>query len=100
MGSLCSKTGAHSSTGGHQVLSENSTSPPDGQNNESNTNPRAAAADAAERRLKSERARATHASNPKRGRLAAQLEASRSAKPVPASRQEEQLVPSGFLVLS
>ncbi|KIJ21734.1 hypothetical protein PAXINDRAFT_95248 [Paxillus involutus ATCC 200175] len=91
MGSLCSK-GSNTVTGGHQVLSKNSTSPPDGQNYGSTTNPRAAAAEAAERRLKSEQARATHASNPKRGRLAAQLEASRSAKPVPASRQEEQLV--------
>ncbi|KAF9229301.1 hypothetical protein BS17DRAFT_771279 [Gyrodon lividus] len=92
MGSLCSKSNAHSSTDSHQVLGANAASSPDGQNNGSTTNPRAAAAEAAERRIESERARATHASNPKRGRLTAQLEASRSGKPVPASRQEEQLV--------
>jgi len=59
-------------------------------NTQSTADARAAAAEAAERRLKSAQARGTHASNPKRGRLANQLEASKAAKPVPASRQEEQ----------
>ncbi|KAF9241367.1 hypothetical protein BU15DRAFT_73491 [Melanogaster broomeanus] len=93
MGSLCSKPGTHS--GSHQVLGGgNTASSSNGQDYGATTSPdaRAAAAEAAERRLKSERTRGTHTSNPKRGRLTAQLQASKSAKPVPASRQEEPLV--------
>ncbi|KIJ68433.1 hypothetical protein HYDPIDRAFT_81520 [Hydnomerulius pinastri MD-312] len=95
MGSLCSKPGTHS--GGHQVLGGNTASP-NAQNYGTTSNPRAAAAEAAERRLKSAQARGTNASNPKRGRLAAQLEASKSAKAVPTSRQEEQVVVSGLFL--
>ncbi|KAF8445954.1 hypothetical protein L210DRAFT_2945575 [Boletus edulis BED1] len=85
MGSFCSRPGTHS--GSHQVLGGPSSS--NTQNGQSSTEARAAAAEAAERRVKSAQARGTHASNPKRGHLAAQLEASKSVKPVPASRQEE-----------
>ncbi|KAG0708877.1 hypothetical protein DFH29DRAFT_794702 [Suillus ampliporus] len=91
MGSLCSKASAHS--GGHQVLGSTATrsngqdygttSPPD---------PRAAAAEAAERRMKTAQARGTNASNPNRGRLAGQVETAKVAKPVPTSREEEPLV--------
>ncbi|KAH7883601.1 hypothetical protein F5I97DRAFT_1894228 [Phlebopus sp. FC_14] len=93
MGSLCSKPNAHS--GSHQVLGGALL---DGQ--EHAPDPRLAAAEAAERRLKSQHARGTHPSNPKRGRLAAQIEASKSARPVPASRQEEQLVVSAPILTS
>ncbi|KAF8140247.1 hypothetical protein EV363DRAFT_1393156 [Boletus edulis] len=76
MGSLCSRPGTHS--GSHQVLGGPSSS--NTQNGQSSTEARAAAAEAAERRVKSAQARGTHASNPKRGHLAAQLEVSKSKK--------------------
>jgi len=82
MGSLCSKSGSHS--GGHTVLPS---SIPGGS---SPSDPRAAAAEAAERRLKEARARGTHASNPNQGKLAAQL--ATQSKIVPEARQEERLV--------
>ncbi|KAH7911190.1 hypothetical protein BJ138DRAFT_1086051 [Hygrophoropsis aurantiaca] len=90
MGSLCSRSSSHS--GGHQVLGgaiPSSGGPSQGYGSAS---PRAAAADAAERRLKSAQARGTNASNPNRGRLAAQLEATKTRKPLPEARQEERLV--------
>ncbi|KAH7930988.1 hypothetical protein BV22DRAFT_977338, partial [Leucogyrophana mollusca] len=91
MGSLCSKSSNHS--GGHQVLG-GAASASDGQSQGygSASDPRAAAAEAAERRLKAAQARGTHASNPNRGRLAAQVEASKAPKPVSDARQEERLV--------
>jgi len=86
MGSLCSKSGAHSS--GHTVLASPSAAlNPGGL---STTDPRAAAAEAAERRLKTAQARGTSASNPNQGKLASQL--AKPAKPVSQSRQEENLV--------
>ncbi|KAF8560370.1 hypothetical protein OG21DRAFT_1502671 [Imleria badia] len=90
MGSLCSRPGTHA--GSHQVLGRGASSSNVQNYQSTTTDARAAAAEAAERRLKSAQARGTHASNPKRGRLASQLEASKSAKPVPASRQEGPLV--------
>lgn len=83
MGSLCSKSGAHSS--GHTVLaSSSSTNPGD----PSRSDPRAAAAEAAERRLKAAHARGTSASNPNQGKLASQL----AKPPKPSTQQEENLV--------
>ncbi|KAJ4484104.1 hypothetical protein C8R41DRAFT_769953 [Lentinula lateritia] len=89
MGSLCSKPSTHS--GGHTVLGSTS----DHNVGASRTNeadPRAAAVQAAERRLKASQMRGTHSSNPNQGKLAAQ--ASKPAKVVPESRQEERLVVS------
>ncbi|KAN0100633.1 hypothetical protein V8E55_000617 [Tylopilus felleus] len=92
MGSLCSRPGTHS--GSHQVLGGGALSSSNAPNYQSTTDARAAAVAAAERRLKSEQARGTHASNPKRGHLAAQLEASKSAKPMPTQREGLPLVVS------
>ncbi|KAG2154864.1 hypothetical protein DEU56DRAFT_770854 [Suillus clintonianus] len=88
MGSLCSKSSVHS--GGHQVLGSTAGQPNDGTTPP--PDPRAAAAEAAERRLKTAHARGTNASNPNRGRLAEQVEAAKVAKPVPTPRDEERLV--------
>ncbi|KAH9849769.1 hypothetical protein C2E23DRAFT_348698 [Lenzites betulinus] len=91
MGSLCSKSGTVS--GGHQVLgsASSSTGPPDG----TRPDPRIAAAEAAERRQKASHARGIQSANPNAGRLAAQLEAQKSAPRVPEPRQQEQLVTTG-----
>jgi len=86
MGSLCSKSSAFS--GGHQVLGSSTTGT--GQGSDA-PDPRAAAAEAAERRLKAQQVRGTNASNPNKGQLANKLKASKTAK-VPESREEEQLV--------
>ncbi|KAH8835738.1 hypothetical protein DL96DRAFT_1702707 [Flagelloscypha sp. PMI_526] len=56
----------------------------------SGRNPNAAAAEAAERRLKASQARGTHASNPRRGELAAK--ANKPARNEPEPRQEERIV--------
>ncbi|EIW64681.1 uncharacterized protein TRAVEDRAFT_139761 [Trametes versicolor FP-101664 SS1] len=90
MGSLCSKSGTVS--GGHQVLGSASSSGPTGQPDGTRPDPRAAAAEAAERRMKASQARGTHSANPNAGRLAAQLEAQKGAPRVPEPRQQEQLV--------
>ncbi|KAF4572898.1 hypothetical protein AB1N83_000459 [Pleurotus pulmonarius] len=89
MGSLCSKSSTHS--GGHTVLGSTgsvgtrpapgASSPPD---------PRAAAAAAAERRQQAEQARGTHAANPKRGHLAAQVGKTSSA--TANNRKDDRLV--------
>ncbi|KAI0639390.1 hypothetical protein C8Q77DRAFT_58276 [Trametes polyzona] len=86
MGSLCSKPGTVS--GGHQVLG--SGSPTEGSPSGTRPDPRAAAAEAAERRMKA--GRGIQSSKPNAGRLAAQLEAQKSAPRVPEPRQEERLV--------
>ncbi|KAF8807423.1 hypothetical protein BYT27DRAFT_7189503 [Phlegmacium glaucopus] len=82
MGSLCSKSSAHE--GGHTVLGS-------GDAGSSSLNrpsdPRAAAAEAAERRVKLAQSRGT-----KGGKLAKQLAEQGSAKPVPQPREEERLV--------
>ncbi|KAG5648004.1 hypothetical protein DXG03_007038 [Asterophora parasitica] len=86
MGNLCSKSGTHS--GGHSVLGQSS-----GATNpaaSSPSDPRTAAAEAAERRLKAAQARGTTAANPNQGRLAAK--AANQPKFAPEPRQEERLV--------
>ncbi|KIM85223.1 hypothetical protein PILCRDRAFT_817222 [Piloderma croceum F 1598] len=88
MGSLCSKSDSHS--GGHRVLG--SADGPSVSTSGPRPAPRSAAAEAAEARLKSAQARGTNASNPKRGVLAAKVEAAKSAKRVPEQRQEERPV--------
>lgn len=90
MGSWCSKAGVHS--GGHQVLGSTVAQSNDGTTVAPPSNPRAAAAEAAERRLKTAHARGTNASNPNRGRLAEQVEAAKAVRSVPTSRDEERLV--------
>ncbi|TFK41140.1 hypothetical protein BDQ12DRAFT_720846 [Crucibulum laeve] len=105
MGAFCSKSSAYS--GGHTVLGSasdntNSSAP-------SRPDPRSAAAEAAERRLKAvsspsdfmffsfleshiqAQARGTNASNPNKGRLAQQV-ARQTSKPAPEQQQEERLV--------
>ncbi|KAF8626542.1 hypothetical protein AX15_004844 [Amanita polypyramis BW_CC] len=82
MGSLCSKSGVHS--GVHStvpLVQRQAPTAPD---------LRAAAAAAAEQRLKAAQARGTHTSNPNRGKLADQL--TKQTKYAPEARQEEQLV--------
>jgi len=54
------------------------------------SDPRAAAAAAAEQRLKAAQARGTNTSNPNQGKLAAQL--AKQSKHTPEARQEERLV--------
>ncbi|KAI0365239.1 hypothetical protein BV20DRAFT_973422 [Pilatotrama ljubarskyi] len=89
MGSLCSKSGNY--TGGHQVLGSASSAaePPE---DSTRPDPRRAAAEAAERRQKAAHARGIQSSNPSAGRLAAQLEAQKSAPRVPEPNQQERLV--------
>lgn len=94
MGSLCSKASAHE--GSHQVLGGSNARQdlrrqPEGTS-AGPVDPRKAAAEAAERRVKDAKSRGTHASNPKRGHLTAQLEAAKTAKPARPQRQEQQLV--------
>jgi len=83
MGSLCSRlAGTHTEA---HVLQ-----PVDGNENPRPHDARAAAAAAAEQRLKTAHVRGTHPSNPNQGRLAAQ-----AAKPprfVPEPKEEERLV--------
>ncbi|KZP31330.1 hypothetical protein FIBSPDRAFT_849823 [Athelia psychrophila] len=86
MGSLCSKSNSHS--GGHQVLGSSAPEQPSG----SRPSPNSAALAAAEARSKAAQARGTHANNPNRGKLAAKLEASKSAKQTAAPKEEERLV--------
>jgi len=86
MGSLCSKSGSisepqtvlgpHSATTSRQAAAR-----PD---------PRTAALEAAERRLKAEQARGTNSKNPNAGKLASQI--GNSSKAVPERREEERLV--------
>ncbi|KAM6498127.1 hypothetical protein JOM56_006075 [Amanita muscaria] len=83
MGSLCSRlAGTHTEA---HVLQ-----PVDGNEDPRPYNPRAAAAAAAEQRLRAAHGRGTHPSNPNQGRLAAQ--AAKPVKTVPEPKQEEQLV--------
>jgi len=81
MGSLYSKLCSKSSTleGGHTVLGEADSPKP--------SDPRAAAANAAELRLSAAQQRGT-----KGGKLAKQLAEQNSSKPVPTPREEERLV--------
>jgi len=86
MGSLCSKSTAMS--GGHQILgSSTDTAPADHP-----VDRRAAAAEAAERRVKAEQGRGTQATNPKQGVLAAKLSASKSGNAESPSQLPERVV--------
>ncbi|KAL0951167.1 hypothetical protein HGRIS_007898 [Hohenbuehelia grisea] len=93
MGSLCSKSSAYS--GGHQVLGSQSSTPgaagvrPSASDPNRPSDPRAAAAAAAEARSKAAANRGVVPSNPNSGKLAAQ--AGKTAQsPVP-QREEEPL---------
>ncbi|KDQ06919.1 hypothetical protein BOTBODRAFT_167570 [Botryobasidium botryosum FD-172 SS1] len=94
MGSLCSKSSDH--TGGHTVLASSSntlggSSAPGPQS--SNTNPREAAALAAEQRMNAAKARGTNASNPNKGKLASKLaESKKQPANAPGASREDQLV--------
>jgi len=86
MGSICSKQSALK--GGHRLVSET-----DEQSAaQERPDPRTAAAQAAEQRMKASQSRGVVGSNPKSGRLAAQLEANKSAPRASEQRQEERLV--------
>ncbi|RXW22942.1 hypothetical protein EST38_g2905 [Candolleomyces aberdarensis] len=54
--------------------------------------PRVAAAEAAERRLKAQQERGTNASNPKQGQLAAQAARQKSNLPPPSNQKDDRLV--------
>ncbi|KAF9069040.1 hypothetical protein BDP27DRAFT_1421246 [Rhodocollybia butyracea] len=88
MGSLCSKPSNHS--GGHTVLGSTSGNDNGASDSTNRGDPRLAAAEAAERRLKASQMRGTHSSNPNQGKLAAQ--ASKPAKLAPEPQEEERLV--------
>ncbi|KAK7694640.1 hypothetical protein QCA50_001827 [Cerrena zonata] len=104
MGSLCSKPGTHS--GEHvqlQDLPSPTTKASKARNGTKQTldqgasagerpDPRTAAAQAAEQRLKVAQTRGTNAANPNRGQLAAKLEASKSARGTAEPQQPERLV--------
>lgn len=125
MGAICSKSSDHS--GGHTVLSSSGDvsvggrhapiTPASGPVNK--PDPRQAAAGAAEARaqavcnifrftsrrlaqclLASQQAqsRGTNAKNPKKGKLAAQLEEANRAKRVPEQREEERIVVSWLFI--
>lgn len=88
MGSFCSKSAVHS--GGHTVLgpvSDYHTHPA----SSAAPNPRVAAAEAAERRLKAAERRGVNPSNPNQGQLAAKV-ARQSSKQAPSGREEERIV--------
>jgi len=95
MGGICSKSSTL--TGGHTLAS--SSSPGQGQSHASSTRgrqrPQAAdarrsqAAAAAEERKKTETKRGVTAANPNSGRLAARLEASKTAPPAPEPNVRE-----------
>ncbi|KAE9411108.1 hypothetical protein BT96DRAFT_802261, partial [Gymnopus androsaceus JB14] len=85
--SICSKPSAHS--GGHTVLSASDN---DAETANSHVDPRAAAAEAAERRLKASQMRGTNSSNPNQGKLAAQ--ASKTPRLTAEPQQEERIVVS------
>lgn len=86
MGSLCSTADTH--LGGHTVVSNAATTPV--RSPPKPSSPRAAAAEAAERRLKEAQRRGTSLTNPKQGALAAQ--ANKPVKFAPESRKDEPLV--------
>ncbi|KAF8872133.1 hypothetical protein CPB84DRAFT_1799897 [Gymnopilus junonius] len=93
MGSLCSKSSTHE--GGHTVLSSGPNSPANANSGAAASrpsNPRLAAAEAAERRLQAAQRRGTNEANPQRGKLAGQLAKQNSSKLVPEAQQPERLV--------
>ncbi|GJE86103.1 hypothetical protein PsYK624_021830 [Phanerochaete sordida] len=112
MGSLCSKPGTHSEDGtqlrrvasarpaprarpsarpkgkgqtlGHDGNGQSHDGRPD--------DPRSAAAQAAEERLKAAKTRGVVSANPNHGKLSAQLEANKAQPRVPQEREQERLV--------
>ncbi|KAI0814947.1 hypothetical protein BC629DRAFT_1588628 [Irpex lacteus] len=74
--------------GGHRLVEEQNTEAA----GQERPDPRIAAAQAAEQRLKANQKRGVVSSNPQGGRLAAKLEAGKSAPRVPEPRQEERIV--------
>jgi len=88
MGSFCSKSAVHS--GGHTVLGPVSDYPTRPASS-TPPNPRVAAAEAAERRVKAAERRGVNPSNPNQGQLAAKV-AKQSSKQAPSGREEERLV--------
>ncbi|KAF8973942.1 hypothetical protein BDZ97DRAFT_409219 [Flammula alnicola] len=95
MGSLCSKSSAHE--GGHTVLGSGPVNSNSGARSVPSVasprpDPRAAAAEAAERRLQAAQKRGTSAANPKQGKLASQLAKQNSSKPGAQPQEEDRLV--------
>ncbi|KAF9481415.1 hypothetical protein BDN70DRAFT_876393 [Pholiota conissans] len=95
MGSLCSKPSAYE--GGHTVLGSgpvNSNAAASNQPTSSSQriDPRAAAAEAAERRLQAAQKRGTSSGNPNQGKLASQLAKQSSSRPAPSQQEEQRLV--------
>ncbi|KAF4623660.1 hypothetical protein D9613_001831 [Agrocybe pediades] len=93
MGSLCSKSSVHE--GGHNVLGSSPGTPinASGRPNPQASrpqDPRAAAAEAAERRLQAAQKRGTNTSNPNQGKLAQQLAKENSSRPNPVQEQREE----------
>ncbi|KAF8271461.1 hypothetical protein EI94DRAFT_584846 [Lactarius quietus] len=95
MGSICSKS-SHL-TGGHTLVPSTDAQPRASagrpsqrpQNAEAR---RSQAAEAAERRMQAESKRGVNAANPNSGRLAARLEASKTAPLEPEPRQEDAVI--------
>ncbi|KAH9486916.1 hypothetical protein JR316_0000982 [Psilocybe cubensis] len=99
MGSSCSKTSAGSAyEGGHTVLGSGPVSRNQATARDTNreapkpSDPRAAAAEAAERRLQAAQNRGTNKSNPNQGKLSEQLAKQNSSKPGPPQQEVERLV--------
>jgi len=91
MGSICSKSSNH--TGGHTVLSSSPTTVGGPSAATQGSNPREAAALAAEQRMKAAKNRGTNTSNPNKGKLAGQLaDSKKQPANAPASSREDQLV--------
>lgn len=94
MGSICSKQSAYSE--GHTVLdsSHSAQLSQSGVPSIQSSDPRTAAANAAEKRLKAAQERGTNQSNPNRGRLAAQVELSKAAAAnrAPEAQEGDRLV--------
>ncbi|KAF9526445.1 hypothetical protein CPB83DRAFT_857824 [Crepidotus variabilis] len=92
MGNLCSKSLNHE--GGHVILSSETSggNAARSQGASAPPNPRAAAAEAAERRIKAAQTRGIHGSNPNRGKLSDQLAKQNSSKVSPEEQIPERLV--------
>ncbi|KAF8203642.1 hypothetical protein BJ912DRAFT_204551 [Pholiota molesta] len=95
MGSLCSKSSTYE--GGHTVLgsgpvNSNTAAPSQPASSSQRIDPRAAAAEAAERRLQAAQKRGTKSGNPQQGKLASQLAKQNSSKAAPPAQEEQRLV--------
>ncbi|PPQ80826.1 hypothetical protein CVT25_001951 [Psilocybe cyanescens] len=97
MGSNCSKTST-GYEGGHTVLGSGPVNSNPAHSRDTNreasqpSDPRAAAAEAAERRMQAAQNRGTNKSNPKQGQLSEQLAKQSSSKPGPPAQEVERLV--------